>query len=441
VEQAWLDELYELLRIPSVSADPAHAADVRRAAEWVRDFVQRSGGSAGMTETGTHPLVVGDLPASRAPEQAPTVLLYGHFDVQPPAPLELWESPPFEPTIDGEWLVARGAIDDKGQLYMLLKAAQLLAEAGDLPVNVRIASDGEEEIGGYSVVDWIVADERGADACVIFDSGMERRGVPALSVATRGIINFHLDVRTGERDLHSGMFGNAALNAVNALVEMLGALLPRNGRLRDELRAGVDSPSDAERAAWAEQTAPAELLAGEGARPYDDRAVEEFYVRTTAQPSFDVNGILGGKPGLTNTTLPVAAQANFSLRLAPGQDAEEITGAVERLLRDAAPSGTDFELRRVAANPPSRVDPAARALVLAADAFEATVGRRPLFIRNGGTLPIMSALERKGIPAVVTGFSLPGGNIHAPNERLLLEYLPLGIETAREVLRRFEALV
>ena len=217
LDPAWLDELGELLRIPSVSADPAHTGDVVEAAEWVADKVRRSGGSAELVPYGDRPLVVGEIPASNGAKDAPTVLCYGHFDVQPPAPLELWESDPFEATIRDEWLYARGVADDKGQLWMLLHAAGLLAADGALPINIRLVSDGEEEVGGQSIVEFLEQDERGADACVIFDGGMESRHLPAISVATRGLAAFNLRVKTGQRDLHSGMYGNAALNAIHAL--------------------------------------------------------------------------------------------------------------------------------------------------------------------------------------------------------------------------------
>ena len=196
MEQAWLDELSELLRIPSVSADPVHAPHVREAAEWVAEFVRRAGGNAEVEPGDTHPLVVGEIRASNGNGDAPTILVYGHFDVQPPAPLELWESEPFEATVRGEWLYARGVADDKGQLWTLLKGAELLAAEGRLPVNLRFACDGEEEVGGHAIVDFLERDERGADACIIFDSSMERRGVPAVCTATRGVMSFNLVVRT-----------------------------------------------------------------------------------------------------------------------------------------------------------------------------------------------------------------------------------------------------
>ena len=440
MDQAWLDELSEFLRIPSVSADPMQAAHVREAGEWVRDFVIRAGGEAELRDTDSQPLVVGELRASAGNGDAPTILVYGHFDVQPPAPLELWSSEPFEPTVRGEWLYARGVADDKGQLWTLLKGAALLSAEGKLPVNVRIACDGEEEVGGHSIVEFLERDDRGADACIIFDSAMERRGVPALCTATRGVLSFELEVRTGERDLHSGVYGNAALNATHALMQALGGILPRDGRLPDALRVGAEPPSDEERASWSELTPGAEVLSEAGAAPYDSAAADEFHLRTTAEPSVDVNGILGGKPGLRNTSISVAAQANFSVRLAPGQDVEKISAAVERLVREAAPAAAELKLELVGSAPPGLVSPDEPAVQIALDAFEHVMGRRPLLSRSGGTLPVVPALADQGIPTILSGIALPESNIHSPNERVLLEYLPLGVEIARELYTRLAAL-
>jgi acetylornithine deacetylase/succinyl-diaminopimelate desuccinylase-like protein len=436
----WLEELYELLRIPSVSADPAHTEDVRHAGEWVRDFVRAAGGDAELQEGDRHPLVIGEIRASQDGETAPTVLVYGHFDVQPPAPLEQWESPPFEPTVRDGWLFARGVADDKGQLYLLLKSAAELAAAGELPVNVRVASDGEEESGGHSIIDFLEGDERGADVCVIFDGHMLKPGVPIFELATRGIAYFHVRVRTGERDLHSGLFGGAALNATHALMQVLSAVVPQDGRLHESLRAGIVPPSDEERAGWGELESGADVLAAQGARPADAGAVEEFYKRTWEEPAVDVHGLIGGEPVLQKTVLPVVAEANISIRLAPGQDTEEISAALEKLLREAAPEGAEVEVDRVATAPGAIVRPEEPAIQLGLDAFERAVGARPLLLRVGGSLPVMSALEQKGIPTILTGFDLPEGNIHSPNERFRLEHIPLGVAAAKELYREFAKL-
>jgi acetylornithine deacetylase/succinyl-diaminopimelate desuccinylase-like protein len=426
----WFDELADFLRIPSISADPAHAADVTRAGEWVCAAVRAAGGECELLDHGGQPLARGEIRASANDEHAPTILCYGHFDVQPPDPLTLWESPPFEPEIRGEYLYGRGVADDKGQLFMLLSAARELARAGRLPVNVRFACDGEEETGGHSIVEFLERDERGADAAIIFDSGMIRRGLPAFNVATRGVAYFHLTVRTGTRDLHSGLYGGAALNAAHALTRTLSAVLPADGRLPDPLRRGIQTPTREELESWRELPAGADELADQGARAADPRAADDFYLRTLAEPALDVNGIETGSPHLQKTVIPVVADANVSIRLAPGQEVAEIARAFERMLRDAAPRGSDIDLKLLAAAPPAVVCPRAQALRLGLDAFERTVGVRPVLVRSGGTLPVAAALADKGIDTIITGFSLPDANIHSPNERLLADYVPLGIRAA-----------
>jgi acetylornithine deacetylase/succinyl-diaminopimelate desuccinylase-like protein len=440
VEAAWQQELAEFVRIPSVSADPAHAADVAAAAEWVAAFVRGSGGTAELVPWGERPLVVGEIPASNGAPAAPSVLLYGHFDVQPPTPLEQWETDPFELSVRGEWAYGRGIADDKGQLYTLLKAGQELAGAGRLPVNLRIVCDGEEEVGGHAVVEYLEQDGQPADACVIFDAGMIRRGIPAFNLATRGLVYFHVALRTGSRDLHSGLYGGAALNAASALAATLAAVQPRNGRLPDGLRKGIVPPTEEELRSWSELPPGAEELADQGARPADATAAEEFYLRTFAEPALDVNGIESGSPNLQKTVLPVLAEANVSIRLAPTQDPDEIEDEFERLLREAAPAGAELEVERLSSAPPGLVSPDAKAVQLGLEAFERALGTRPLLVRSGGTLPIVPALADKGIPAIVTGFAVPDSNIHSPNERLLVEYVPLAVKAASELFLSFASL-
>jgi acetylornithine deacetylase/succinyl-diaminopimelate desuccinylase-like protein len=440
VEQAWLDELSEFIRIPSVSADPERSGAVHQAGQWVCDFVRSAGGEAELRDWNGHPLALGEIPASTRSGDTPTVLCYGHFDVQPPAPLDLWESDPFEATVRDGRIYARGVADDKGQLYMLLKAAEELRAREALPVNLRICCDGEEETGGHSIVDFLAADERGGDACVIFDTAMLKRDVPVFNLSTRGLIYFHARVKTGSRDLHSGIFGGAALNALHALVQMLDAVLAKDGRLPEPLRAGIVPPTGEELAAWAELTPGAEELAGQGAVPMDAEAAREFYLRSFAEPALDVNGIEGGSPQLQKTVLPVEAHANLSIRLAPGQNPEQIGPEVERLLREGAPEGAELEITRLSSARPGLVDPESPVVQLGLDAFERALGTRPLLARSGGTLPIVPALADKGIPTILTGFALPDSNIHSPNENLLAEYLPLGVRAAGELYTAFAAL-
>jgi acetylornithine deacetylase/succinyl-diaminopimelate desuccinylase-like protein len=433
----WFDELAEFLRIPSISADPAHAGDVRLAAGWVCDFIRAAGGSCDVIDWEGQPLAIGEIRASSSADSAPTVICYGHFDVQPPDPLELWDSPPFEPELRDGYLYGRGTVDDKGQLYMLLAAARELAAAGELPVNVRFCCDGEEETGGHSIVDFLAADERGGDAAVIFDSGMIRRDVSAFNVATRGMAYFHVTLRTGARDLHSGLYGGAALNAAHAMIAMLDALVAHDGTLAEPLRKGIVAPTNEELAGWELLPAGADELADQGARPKDPDAARDFYLRTFAEPALDVNGIQTGSPVLQKTVLPVEAIANLSIRLAPGQRVEEIAPEVEQLLREAAPDGAELEVELWSSSPPGLVPPDSDAVQLGLDAFERALGTRPALIRSGGTLPIVPALAGKGIPTVITGFALPDSQIHSPNERLVADYVPLGTRAARELYRAF----
>jgi acetylornithine deacetylase/succinyl-diaminopimelate desuccinylase-like protein len=432
VEQVWQDELAEFLRIPSVSAEAAHADDVRRAGEWVCDFVRAAGGTAELAPLGDGYLALGELRASSGAADAPTVLVYGHFDVQPPAPLELWESDPFELAVRDGWAYARGIADDKGQLYLLLKAATELAREGALPVNVRFACDGEEEIGGHTIVDFLATDDGRADVCVIFDAGFLRPGLPAFCVATRGLVGLEVAVTAAGRDLHSGLYGGAALNAIHVLDDALAALFPREGRLPEPLRQGIVPPTEEELAGWKELPPGADELAGQGARPLDARAAEEFYVRTWAEPSLDVNGILGGKPGVRNTTISARASAELSIRTVPDQDGARIAAAAERILREALPEGAELQVR-AGSVAPALIRPDEAAVQLGLDAFERTVGVRPLLIRSGGTIPIVPALTARRTPTILTGFSLPESNIHSPNERLPVEHFPLGVATAREL--------
>jgi acetylornithine deacetylase/succinyl-diaminopimelate desuccinylase-like protein len=441
VDQTWVDELREFIAIPSVSADPAHEDDVRRAAEWVRDFVKRAGGEAELVRYGERDLVIGDIPANaNGGGDAPTVMIYGHYDVQPPAPLDLWETPPFELSERDGWYYARGIADDKGQLFTLLKAAQLLREQNALPVNIRVVSDGEEEIGGHSVVDFLEADERGADACIIFDGGMTRAEQPECGLATRGLVAFHLKVKTGERDMHSGYYGGAALNAIHALMQGLSAVTARDGLLPDQLRVGREPLSQAEVDSLKSLPKGFEMIDDAGATPLDAKAEEDFYDRTWAEPSLDVNGIRGGKPEFVNTTLIVEAEARFTIRLAPGQDPETIAASVEKLVRGAMPDGAQVELIRGNSAAPGVFSADSPAIQLGMEAFEKALGVRPLLVRVGGTLPIYPALAAKGIATIGTGFALRESNIHSPNERLRVQDIDRAVAAASELYRGLAAL-
>jgi acetylornithine deacetylase/succinyl-diaminopimelate desuccinylase-like protein len=432
------DQLAEFIAIPSVSADAAHASDIVGAAEWVASHIRQTGGSAELVPWGTRPLVIGEVAASERPESAPTVLCYAHFDVQPPDPLDLWESPPFELTRRDGRFWARGIADDKGNMFVLVEAVRQLAAEGTLPVNVRFAFDGEEEIGGNSIVEWVDQDEGAADAALILDGAMIRRGQPAFMVGVRGMVYMHLRVRTGATDMHSGMYGAAALNATHALMTALSSVVPRaDGRLPDELRVGATPPTPEELEAWAQLPPGEEQLASQGAAPIAAGAGDEFYLRTFADTSLDVNGIASGSPDLVKTVLPVEARANVSLRLAPGQDSEAIRATFERLVREALPEGAELEIELRNSARPALTPTDSRAIALAGDAFEHAVGARPLLARSGGTLPIYASLVARGLPTIATGFGIESEcNVHAPNENVPENTLELGVATMREVFTR-----
>ena len=435
-------ELAEFVAIPSVSADVEHAAEIEIAANWIADRIREGGGAAELVPWGTRPLVIGEIPASESADSAPTILTYAHFDVQPPDPLDLWESPPFELTRRDGKLYARGVADDKGNMFALVEAARQLADEGALPVNVRFAFDGEEEVGGDSIVQWLEQDDGRADVALILDGAMASRKLPIFYVGVRGMLYFHLRVRTGTTDMHSGMFGAAALNAAHALMSALAKVVPRaDGYLPDELRAGRTAPSEEELAAWARLPAGVEQLSHYGATPIAPGAGDDFYLRTFADTALDVNGFASGSPDLVKTVLPVEARANVSIRLAPGQEPEEIRAAFERLVRKGLPDGAELEITVKNTSRPALTPPGAPAVQLAGDAFEHVVGARPLLVRTGGTLPIYAGLVARGLPTLATGFGIESEcNVHAPNENVPEDAIDLGVATLREVFTRLGTL-
>jgi acetylornithine deacetylase/succinyl-diaminopimelate desuccinylase-like protein len=307
-------------------------------------------------------------------------------------------------------------------------------------VNIRVACDGEEEIGGHSIVEFLEEDDRGADACIIFDGGMTRPEQPEFGLATRGLVGFHVTVRTGERDMHSGYYGGAALNAIHVLMRGLDALVARDGLLADELRVGRTPLTDVEKQSLDHLPSGAQILREAGATPLDPNAEAEFYDRTWAEPSLDVTGIHGGKPDFVNTTLIVEAHARFTLRLAPGQDPDTIAGVAEKLFRAVLPDSAEVDWQRENSAPPGVFAPDSPAIQLGLEAFERAVGVRPILVRVGGTLPIYPALAAKGIATIGTGFALRESNVHSPNERLRVEDVDRAVAAATELYKGLAAL-
>lgn len=432
-----LERLYALLRVPSVSADPLRAADMRRAADLVADEVRRAGGEVEVRTGDGHPLVVGEVPAAAGRPGAARVILYGHYDVQPPGDEALWTSPPFEPVVRDGDLYARGASDDKGNLYMLLAAVRRLAEGPGLPVHVSVVVDGEEESGGDTAVRHLLADDRPAAAAVVFDSGMIGPERPAVCAGLRGLVYRRIRVRTAPADAHSGLFGGAALNAAHALTAILDALRPRDGRLPEPLYAGLAAPAPEEIAAWATLPPGPEVLAGAGLRPADAAAArpDALYHRTLAEPSLDVHGLACGEPAVVKTNLPSVATATLSLRVAPGQDAHALAATLDDLIRGAAPAGAEVEIEDLGVAHPALLDPRLPALAAASRAIGRATGWPCVPVRSGGSIPVVAALAMRGIPTVLTGFGLPDDAIHAPDEHLRFAHLETGTRAAMEILR------
>jgi acetylornithine deacetylase/succinyl-diaminopimelate desuccinylase-like protein len=437
LDRSWLEDVFALLRIPSISGSDAHAGEVLRCAEWLRDYICAGAGTADLVPTKGQPLVVGRIDATAAnPASAPTILLYAHFDVQPPGDETLWHSPPFEPEIRDGCIYGRGSADDKIHLYILIRAALDLAAEGALPVNVRIVGDGEEESIGDTVVDWLRDDTERTDLALALDGTLLRPGQAVFTIATRGLCFYTVEVETGARDLHSGTFGGVALNAIHVLNTILAAVVPPPG----ELSVGSIEPSEATIAEWdAAEDWPGALEAA-GGRPLSAEALADYNRTVGFTPTVDVNGVSSGDTVLDSTIIPAHARAHVSLRLAPGQQTDVVCPIFERLLRDAAHPDATVRLVQRAANPGSYTSPDLPALVLIAKAFERVMGAAPVTLPWGASVPVMAALDERGIPNVLTGFGLPDAAMHAPNERFPLAHLGLGMSAVRESLRVLGAL-
>jgi acetylornithine deacetylase/succinyl-diaminopimelate desuccinylase-like protein len=431
------EELEEWLRIPSVSTGGGDADALAAACDWAIERIEAAGGTAeAVSVNGSHAMAIGELRASGG--DAPTVLSYGHYDVQDPGPVDGWESPPFEPTERDGRLYARGAADDKGNFLPLLHVACELANAGELPVNVRFLIEGEEEIGSPGVLRYLREDPPQVDAAIVFDSLMADERTPAINTGARGLVAGPVEVRTGGRDLHSGLYGGAVLNATHVLMQVLREVVPGpDGRVREELRDGLADLGDTERDSWDRLPSGAEMIAEAGATEVTDGAGAEFWERTGAEPSVDVNMLTAGEP---RTVIPSVARAHLSIRLAPGQRAAPIAEEAERLLRAAVPDGAELSVEFGDVAEPALFDANDPALQLAAEAFERACGTPPAFVRLGGTLPLLSVLAEQEVPTIVSGFALGADAFHAPNESYRLESLRLGELTAGELYRALAGL-
>jgi acetylornithine deacetylase/succinyl-diaminopimelate desuccinylase-like protein len=419
----FVEELKGYLAIPSVSALPEHAGDVRRCAEWTRSELERVGmQNARLIETPGHPIVYADW--LDAPG-APTILFYGHYDVQPVDPLELWTSPPFEATVrDGE-LYARGAADDKGQVFMHLKAIGAhLSQTGRLPCNIKVIIEGEEEVGSSHLDDFVRAhkSELAADVVVISDSGMFDRGVPSICYALRGLAYFQLDLRGTSTDLHSGSFGGAVANPAMVLAQVLAQMKDRSGRVKipgfyDDVRElRPEERAEFQKLPFNEKKYRKDL----GAPKLFGESGYSTLERASARPTFEVNGLLAGFTGEgAKTVIPAVAMAKVSMRLVPDQTPERVGDLFEAHLRKIVPKTVEWKLTRMHGGKPWITEPDNRFVQAAARAIEQGFGKRPVFTREGGSIPVVSTFEEElGLPSVLFGVGLPDENAHAPNEKL-----------------------
>ena len=427
-----LQELSEFLAIPSVSTLPDNAADCRRAAEWLQTELTRLGCPVvTLIEGDGHPVVWAESPT--VPDR-PTLLIYGHYDVQPPDPLEEWNTPPFEPTVRDGRLYARGAADDKGQVFCLLKAYEaVLGEDGRPPLNVRFIFEGEEECGGQVVFDLLRAEpERTrADAVLVCDMSYFAPEWPAVYTALRGLCYAEISVRTLQRDLHSGTYGGVAPNALETLVRILGGLKDEDGEIQvPKVYKSVEPPTKQELKTWRKLPFDKERFLAEEVTARALTGLKDYSVfeRTWALPTLEIHGIRGGFTGEgAKTVIPAAATAKVSLRLVPGQRYEKVARQLERAVLALAPKWADVKVTPLHGGDPVVVDVDHPAFDVLNEAFEEVVGRRAVQVRAGGSIPIVPELGLAGAPVILTGIGLPDDGLHSPNEKLDLAQLWSGI--------------
>ena len=444
-QQRFLDELLEFLRIPSISTLPENKGDVQRAAEFVAAKLKSAGmENVELIATDKHPLIYADW--LHAPGK-PTVLCYGHYDVQPPDPLELWHTPPFEPTIRDGNLYARGSADDKGQMYMHIKAVEaLFAIHGKLPLNVKFLIEGEEEVGGASISQYVPLhkEKLKADVALVSDTALYAEGIPTLCIGLRGLIYTEVECTGPGRDLHSGLYGGAAPNAVFALVKLLSKAKDAQGVIQiPGIYDDVKSPAAAELESW--KGLPfreEEFLEKEvGSTELTGEPGYSVLERIWARPTMEVHGIAGGFTGAgAKTVIPAKATAKVSFRLVPDQDPEKVIAGFREFIAAHTPAGTRMELRVLSAGPAIVVNPDHPAIAVAGRAFREMLGRPTVFTRSGGSIPIVGEFAHfLGIPTVLMGFGLPDDGLHSPNEKYKLENYYQGIMTIAHFFEQYGA--
>jgi len=418
-QERFLDELKSLLRIPSVSTLPEHSPDVRRAAVFVADALRAAGmENVEVIETSGHPLVYADWLHAAG---KPTVLCYGHYDVQPPDPLDEWISPPFEPTIRDGNLYARGSADDKGQMYSQIKAVEALrAVSGKLPINVKYVAANPEKLR--------------ADVALVCDTELFAEGLPTLCVGLRGLVYTEIEARGAAKDLHSGIYGGAAPNAVFGLIELLSKMKNADGVIQiPGIYDDVEPPAPAEMRSWhALPFNEAEFLKNEvGSSRLTGEPNFSVLERVWARPTLEVHGIAGGFTAAgAKTVIPARATAKVSMRLVPKQDPEKVLAAFRKFVAQHTPAGIQTEVRVLSAGPAISVNPDHPAIHVAAQAFADVLGKETVFIRGGGSIPIVGDFANHlGIPSILMGFGLPDDGLHSPNEKYKLANYYAGIKT------------
>ena len=441
-EGRFLEDLKGWLRIPSISTLPEHAADIWRAAQYAVDQLTVIGFErARLIETSGHPLVYGEW--LKAPGK-PTLLVYGHYDVQPVDPVDLWHTPPFEPTIRGDNLYCRGACDDKGQTMLVFKALEsLMTVNGTLPVNVRVLIEGEEEAGGESIEHYVKThpERLGCDVVLICDTGMPAKDLPALIYGLRGIIYTEVEVRGAKRDLHSGEYGGIAPNPLHTLAIIIAGLKDAGEHIHiPGLYDKVRKPTTEELKFWNEDMLHINglLLEEMGVSQFTGEAEYSPMERIWARPTLEVHGIIGGFTGEgAKMVIPAVSKAKISLRLPPDVKSEEAFMLFERRVKELAPAGVEVKVDKILGGEGVMVMPDSPPMQAAAAALKEYFGKEPIFIREGGSIPVAALFhEVLNVPVVMMGFGLPDDNLHSPNEKYSLSQFYKGIRTVASFLQR-----
>jgi acetylornithine deacetylase/succinyl-diaminopimelate desuccinylase-like protein len=441
----FLEELKEFIRIPSISTLPENKGDIERAAQFVAGSLRAVGmENIEIIRTDKHPLVYADW--LHAPGK-PTVLCYGHYDVQPADPLEEWKTPPFEPTVRDGNLYARGAVDDKGQLYMHIKAIEALgAVHGAPPLNLKFIVEGEEEVGGASISKYVAQNpaKLKADIALVSDTALYAEGMPTLCIGLRGLVYTEVEASGPSRDLHSGLYGGAAPNPLFGLIELLAKAKDAQGHIQvPGMYDEVAAPAPAEKASWDSLPfSEGEFLEKEvGSAVLTGEPGYSVFERVWARPTMEVHGIGGGFTGAgAKTVIPARATAKVSFRLVPNQTPEKIIAAWKEFVAKNTPAGIQTTVKVLSAAPAVLVNPEHPAIDIAARAFAAVLDRPTVFIRSGGSIPIVGEFARHlGIPSVLLGLGLPDDGLHSPNEKFKVDNFYLGIRTVARFFEQYGA--